>query len=50
MVTSDVPMKSEMQVGVEKLTLNGRIRLTLKPLMDEMPIVAAMQVSLKYLD
>ena len=34
-----------VQVGVEKVTLNGRIRLTLKPLMDEMPIVAATQVS-----
>lgn len=34
-----------VKVGVEKLTLNGRIRLTLKPLMDEMPIVAAMQVA-----
>ena len=34
-----------VQVGVEKVTLNGRIRLTLKPLMDEMPIVAAIQVS-----
>ena len=33
-----------MQVGVEKVTLNGRVRITLKPLMDEMPIVAAMQV------
>ena len=32
------------QVGVEKVTLNGRVRITLKPLMDEMPIVAAMQV------
>lgn len=34
-----------VQVGVEKVTLNGRIRLTLKPLMDDMPIVAAIQVS-----
>lgn len=34
-----------MQVGVEKITLNGRFRITMKPLMDEMPIVAAMQVS-----
>ena len=33
-----------VQVGVEKVTLNGRVRITLKPLMDEMPIVAAMQV------
>ena len=33
-----------LQVGVEKVTLNGRVRITLKPLMDEMPIVAAMQV------
>jgi len=33
-----------LQVGVEKVTLNGRVRMTLKPLMDEMPIVAAMQV------
>ena len=32
------------QVGVEKVTLNGRVRITLKPLVDEMPIVAAMQV------
>ena len=31
-------------MGVEKVTLNGRVRITLKPLMDEMPIVAAMQV------
>ena len=31
-------------MGVEKVTLNGRVRMTLKPLMDEMPIVAAMQV------
>ena len=36
---------SGVQVGVEKVTLNGRIRLTLKPLMDDMPIVAAIQVS-----
>ena len=34
-----------VQVGVEKVTLNGRVRLTLKPLMDDMPIVAAIQVS-----
>ena len=32
------------QVGVEKISLNGRVRMTLKPLMDEMPIVAAIQV------
>lgn len=37
-----------VQVGVEKVTLNGRIRLTLKPLMDDMPIVAAIQVSMPY--
>lgn len=30
---------------MEKVTLNGRIRLTLKPLMDDMPIVAAIQAS-----
>ncbi|KAA6419256.1 MAG: hypothetical protein FRX49_10780, partial [Trebouxia sp. A1-2] len=34
-----------VKVGVEKVTLNGRVRITLKPLMDEMPIVAAMQVA-----
>ena len=34
-----------VQVGVEKVTLNGRIRLTMKPLMGDMPIVAAIQVS-----
>ena len=33
-----------VQVGVEKVTLSGRVRITMKPLMDEMPIVAAMQV------
>lgn len=33
-----------LQVGVEKITLNGRMRMTLKPLMDDMPIVAAIQV------
>lgn len=31
-------------MGVEKITLNGRVRMTMKPLMDEMPIVAAIQV------
>ena len=30
---------------MEKVTLNGRVRLTLRPLMDDMPIVAAIQVS-----
>ncbi|KAL3139207.1 hypothetical protein ABBQ32_005978 [Trebouxia sp. C0010 RCD-2024] len=34
-----------VKVGVEKITLNGRIRLTLKPLMDDIPIVAAIQVA-----
>lgn len=29
---------------MEKISLNGRVRMTLKPLMDEMPIVAAIQV------
>lgn len=38
-----------MQVGVEKVTLNGRMRMTLKPLMDEMPIVAAIQVRFQLL-
>ena len=33
-----------VQVGVDKITLNGRVRMTLKPLMDELPIVAAIQV------
>ena len=34
-----------MQVGTEKLILNGRVRIIMKPLMDELPIVGAIQVS-----
>lgn len=34
----------QLQVGVEKITFSGRVRMTMKPLMDEMPIVAALQV------
>ena len=32
-----------LQVGTEKLIVQGRVRLTLKPLMDELPIVGAIQ-------
>ena len=41
---AEQPGVGGVQVGVEKVTLNGRVRMTLKPLMDEMPIVAAIQV------
>lgn len=34
-----------VKVGVEKVTLSGRVRITMKPLMDELPIVAAMQIA-----
>ena len=34
-----------VQVGTEKLIVNGRVRLILKPLLDELPIVGAIQVS-----
>ncbi|KAK9815210.1 hypothetical protein WJX72_000038 [[Myrmecia] bisecta] len=35
-----------VKVGMEKLIISGRLRVSLKPLMDEIPIVAAAQISL----
>ena len=35
------------QVGTQKLIVTGRIRLSLKPLMDDLPIVGAVHVSPK---
>lgn len=34
------------QVGTEKLILTGRLRIALKPLIDDLPVVAAIQVLL----
>ena len=35
-----------VQVGTEKLIVTGRIRISLKPLIDDLPVVAAIQVPL----
>ena len=32
-------------MGTEKLILNGRVRIIMKPLMEELPIVGAIQVT-----
>ena len=33
-----------VQVGTEKLIVTGRIRIALRPLIEELPVVAAIQV------
>ena len=35
-----------MQVGTEQLIVTGRVRIALKPLIDDLPVVAAIQVCL----
>lgn len=35
-----------MQVCMQRLIINGRMRVTLSPLLNEMPIVGAAQISL----
>ncbi len=35
-----------MQVGVERVIMSGRVRLYLKPLLDSLPIVGAVQVTI----
>jgi len=36
-----------MQAGIEKLHVEGRIRITFDPLVDELPVIGAVKVSKK---